>query len=190
MGLFPDEIRPLLRRPGSPRTFGVLVSGAGDINPLRKLANDTLGRFEQVLQTELELPIHFGNWDYREATPTVVPVSDFSRMSLNAVDRSSAVFALFRRSWGAVTAEEIERAFQRRRGGEDVEVFAFVHPDQITTQHRDLFDDIAATFGEQIVYQEYRSQVQFQARFDACLFRFLFERLTTSNPELIRGAAA
>lgn len=189
----PDQLGQLLGRlggSGAPRTFEFFVSGASDIDHLRDLADATLRRFEQVLRTELELPIHFASWDYREATPTTVARGTLAATSLATVDRCSAVIPIFLGRLGRISSQEIIRAFERRQRGEDIEIFAFVHPERLTDQHRNFFREIRDTFGRELSSSPYHNQLQFQARFDAWLFKFLFERLTTSNPALLGGAAA
>jgi hypothetical protein len=189
----PDQLRPLLGRrggSGSPRTFEFLVSASSDTDHLRDLADASIRRFQQVLRTELRLPIFFESWDYREATPTVVPRGALAATSLATVDRSSAVIPIFGRRLGRIASQEISRAFDRRQRGEDIQVVAFVHPDQRTARQREFFNGITETYGEEIVFAEYHDRLEFQGRFDAWLFRYLFERLTTANPELLSGAAA
>ncbi len=175
MGVPPDQLRPS-GLGGPPQTLEFLVCGSSDTNHLRDLADAAIRRFRQVLRTELGLPIYLESWDYREATPTVVPQGGVAAASLATVDRCNAVIPIFGRRLGRIASEELEHAFERRRRGETVAVIAFVHPDQRTATQQAFFDRITETYGEVIVFAEYHDRLEFQARFDAWLFRYLFEQ--------------
>jgi hypothetical protein len=182
VGVPPDQLGAAgLRGSAAPQTFEFLVCGSSDTNHLRDLADAAIRRFQQVLRRELDLPIFFESWDYREATPTVIPKGTLAATSLATVDRSNAVIPIFGRRLGRIASEELERAFQRRKRGEAVEVIAFVHPGQRTARQRAFFDRLTETYGEEIVFGEYHDRLEFQARFDAWLFRYLFEKQLTND---------
>ena len=165
----------------------LFVSCGSDRDSYRDVAKDAIERLRQVIQFEMGLDVTIAYWDYRTATPTVVPRGALASMSLANVDRSDALVAIFGRRVPRITKQEIRRAFERRRRGERQEVFVFAHPGLITSQHDGFFQRIEDDFGETIVYAPYSNRLTFQASLYTTLFQYLFGQLGTANPALLAG---
>jgi hypothetical protein len=173
------------------RAITFFVSGGSDTNRQRDIAEDTIRRLGQVIESELLLDATLRSWDYRISTPTVVPRGGLAGPSLSNVDRSEALVAIFGARLPSVTQEEIRHQFRRRRDGEPVEVYVFVNPSKLTDRHWEFFGAIEHDFGEAIVFAQYMTNLDFQALLYSTLFNFLFRQLATSTPPLVgRGLAA
>jgi hypothetical protein len=106
----------------------LFISNGSDTNRYRDVAADVGHRLTQLLQYELGYDVGIVNWDYRRATPTVVPAGTLASTSLRMVDRAEALVAIFGRRDPTVTKEEIRQAFRRLDTGEAVDVFVFANP--------------------------------------------------------------
>jgi hypothetical protein len=171
------------------RTINIFVSCGSDMNGHRDLAVDAIRRLQQLLQFEMNLEVTINHWDYRLATPGVVPSGALAATSLANVDRSDALIAIFGRRVPVITQHEIREAFMRRQRGETQAVFVFANPDQMTDRHRTFFTEIEQTFGEEIVFGHFANRTTFQAALYTMLFRYFFEQLGTANPALVGEAA-
>jgi hypothetical protein len=172
------------------RTVNIFVSCGGDMNAHRDLAADAIRRLQQLLQFEMNLSVTINHWDFRFATPDVVPRGALATTSLTNVDRSDALIAIFGRRVPVITRQEIHEAFARRQRGEVQAIFVFANPDQLSDAHREFFAEVENAFGEEIVFGHYSNRLTFQAALYTMLFRYLFEQLGTANPALMSGAAA
>jgi hypothetical protein len=170
------------------RAIDIFISGGSDTNRHRDLASEAIDRLRQVLQYELGLDVTITSWNYRHATPTVVPGGTLAATSLANVDRSDVLVGIFAKSLPRITQEEVREALTRRQNGESQELFVFANPNRLTARHWDFFNELRDTFGEEIVFGHYTDRVTFQASLYTTLFKYLFERLTTANPPLLSGA--
>jgi hypothetical protein len=171
------------------QSVGIFISNGSDTNRYRDTASDVLARLRQLLQYELHYDVTLANWDYRRASPTVVPSGTMAATSLSIVDQSHALVAIFGRRCPRITCQEIRRAIERRVSGERIEVFIFLNPGLRTPEHDTFFNQLGADFAVEPVWAAYTSQVTFQAQLFTTLMRFLLEHLEISNPGLISGAA-
>jgi hypothetical protein len=64
------------------RAIDIFISGGSDTNKHRHLAAEAIERLRQALQYELRLDVTITSWDYRHATPTVVPEGSLAAVSL------------------------------------------------------------------------------------------------------------
>jgi hypothetical protein len=163
----------------------LFVSCGSDRDRYRDVAKDAIERLRQVIQFEMRPDVTIAYWDYRIATPTVVPVGTLAATSLANVDRSDALVAIFGKRVPNVTTQEVREAFERRRRGEKQDVFMFAHPGLMTPQHDELLKAIENDYGETIVYAPYRDQLSFQGSLYTTLFKYLFEQLGIANPALL-----
>jgi hypothetical protein len=163
----------------------VFVSCGSDRNGYRDVAKDAIERLRQLIRFEMTLEATIEYWDYRTATPTVVPRGGLAATSLANVDRSDALVAIFGRSLPNITTQEIRRAFERRERGEAEDVFVFVNPGLKTARHDAFFDRIEHDFGETIIWTPYTSRLTFQAGLYTTLFRYLFDQLGRASPALL-----
>ncbi len=166
----------------------LFVSCGSDRDKYRDLVKDAVDRLRQVIQFGLRPDVTIAYWDYRMETPTVVPVGALAATSLANVDRSDALVAIFGRRVPKITTQEIREAFERRRRGENLEVFMFAHRGLMTPKHAELLKGIEDDFGETIVYAYYQDRLSFQGLLYATLFKYLFEQLgVATHALLVRG---
>jgi hypothetical protein len=171
------------------RNIQLFVSCGSDRNGFRDVANDAIDRLRQVIQSEMRLEVILTQWDYRKATPTVVPAGALAATSLANVDRAAALVAIFGKRVPPITTQEVRKAFERRRSGETVDVFMFAQENLMTPRHRRLLKDIQDDFGETISYAQYQDRLSFQGALHTTLFKYLFEQLGVANPALLPGGA-
>ena len=166
------------------RRVEVFISNGSDTDHYRDTALDVLRRLQQLFQAELNYDVAITNWDYRIASPTLVPAGALAGPSLRVVDRSHACVAIFGRRCGLVTRQEVREMLEREARGEPVRLFVFVNPAQRTQVHDDFFADLAATFGWEPAWGPYSDRLSFQGILFTTLLGFLLEHLEIRNPEL------
>lgn len=166
------------------RQVAFFISNGSDTNRYRDTAVDVIRRLQQLLQAELNYDVALTEWDYRLASPTIVPVGGLAGPSLRVVDRSRVCVAILGRRCPRVTQEEIKEMLTRRQRGEAVELFLFVNESQMTSDHHSLFAEITAAFGVELVWAPYSDRVTFQATLFTTVVRFLLEHLEIRNPAL------
>jgi len=166
------------------RQVAFFISNGSDTNRYRDTAVDVLRRLQQLLQTELNYDVALTEWDYRLASPTIVPVGGLAGPSLRVVDRSRVCVAILGARCPRIAQEEIKEMLTRRQQGEAVELFLFVNESQIGSAHRAFFDEVRTTFGVELVWAPYSDRVTFQATLFTTVTRFLLEHLEIRNPSL------
>ncbi len=155
----------------------LMISNGADTDPFRDLAGTVAAAVAHVFTYELEEVVVIRDWDYRMDNPRVVPAGALAARSLSMVEKSECLLAIFGPTVPMITSQEITRAFERRQAGEQVDFWLFLNPDQKNADHNAFLDGIAARFGERIVYSEYRSEMEFQARAMTTLFAYVARRL-------------
>jgi hypothetical protein len=170
------------------RQVEVFISNGSDTNTYRNTAVDVLKRLQQLLQAELNYDVAITNWDYRLASPTLVPAGELAGPSLRVVDRSHACIAIFGRSCPRITRQEVREMLVRQQRGESVELFVFVDPKKKGLAHDQFFEDLTDAFGIELVWAPYSDPLSFQAILFTTLIGFLLNHLEIKNPALL-GAA-
>ena len=94
------------------------------------------------------------------------------------VDSSEFLLAIFGENVPPIASQEILRVFERRRDGAPVDFRLFLDPRKKTTEHDDFLARIKTEFGEEIVYAEYQSELDFQATVVMTLFEYVIGKLT------------
>jgi hypothetical protein len=155
-----------------------MISGGSDTERHRDIAVDMATRVSHLFSYQLNQPVTIRQWDYRFDNPTVVPAGTLATRSLSMVDSSECLLAIFGENVPPITSQEIFRVFQRRRDGFPVDFRLFLDPRKKTTEHDDFLARIKAEFGEQIVYAEYQSELDFQAKVVMTLFEYVMHKLT------------
>src|SRR5439155_12507474 len=153
----------------------LFISCGSDVNKYRDLGRGTFKLLEDTF-LEMAVPLYIRNWDYRTDPPRVVPVGAVAARSLNMVDRSHGLIAIFGSTLPRVTCAEIREMFDRRRRGQRVEIWVFVNPDKKTQEHAGFFEQVKKEFGEEIIYSLYRSPTDFQGMLFRTLIPFIFGR--------------
>jgi hypothetical protein len=164
----------------------VMISNGDDTNMFRDRALDVVRRLHHMFVHQMGVGLGITNWDYRLDPPGIVPAGTLATRSLSMVDRSEALLAIFGPTVPTITSEEVWRAFERRRSGEQAEVWTFLNPDQKTSDHDAFVERICSEFGEQVVWANYRDELDFQGRLFTTLLPYLLGRAGASFP----GAAA
>ena len=101
--------------------------------------------------------------------------------SLSMVDLSEVVLVIFGAKVPKITRKEMLRAFERRKSGSRVEVWAFVDPRTIQ-KPEELFAKIKRKFDEEVVWTPYRGKTDFQATMFTTMFKYLSERCGAKFP--------
>ena len=170
------------------REVALFISNGSDTNRYRDTAGDVIRRVQQLLQAELRYDVALTEWDYRLASPSIVPAGGLAGPSLRMVDRSRACIAVFGRRCPPITRKEVTEMVERRQRGEDVGLFVFVNPAQIGPDHDAFFAEIATTYGVEVAWAPYSDRLTFQGTLFTTLMRFLLEHLEIRNPALQAAA--
>jgi hypothetical protein len=166
------------------REVALFISNGSDTNRYRDTAGDVIRRVQQLLHTELNYDVALTEWDYRLASPTMVPAGGLAGPSLRLVDRSLACIAIFGGRCPPITREEIKEMVERLQRGEEVGLFVFVNPAQKGPDHDAFFAEIATTYGFEVAWAPYSDRLTFQGTLFTTLMRFLLEHLEIRNPAL------
>lgn len=158
------------------RRLRIMVSSADDADRWRDIVEDVRQRLQHSYQNEVGLFYILDSWDYRMATPTVVPRGELAGPSLAAVRASHCLILIVEGRVGDVSREEVLEAFERRANGDIIEVRVFLHEGGDEAALRELADQVLAKYNEQIVRTKFSDELNFQARMFCCL-----------NEELLRG---
>jgi hypothetical protein len=142
-----------------------------------------------MFQKTMDVPISITNWDYRIDPPMVVPGGAVATRSLQMVERSNALIAVFGAAVPDITCQEIRQAFQLRQQGNPVEVWTFLNPDAKTDDHDAFLEAIRAEFGVDIVYAPYKDPLEFQAKMFTTLIPYLLKRIADAGVPLMGGGA-
>jgi hypothetical protein len=142
----------------------IMISNGSDTDRYRDVAAGVLDMMGHMLLYQLNVPLSLTNWDYRRDPPAVVPAGQLAARSLEMVERSQALLAIFGRRVPRVTCLEIRRAFERRQAGHTHPVWVFVNPKTKTDKHQEFFDQIKHDFGEEIIHAPYTDRLSFQSK--------------------------
>ena len=93
------------------------------------------------------------------------------------VDSSECLLAILGKNVPPIASQEMVRAFERRRAGASVEFWMFLDPRKKTRRHEDFLQRIKNEFGEEIVFAEYQSDLEFQSAVAMTLVEYVFKRL-------------
>ena len=156
----------------------LMISSGGDTKRHRDIAVDMATRVSHLFTYQLNQPVTIRQWDYRFDNPTVVPAGTLATRSLSMVDSSEFLLAIFGENVPPIASQEILRVFERRRDGAPVDFRLFLDPRKKTTEHDDFLARIKTEFGEEIVYAEYQSELDFQATVVMTLFEYVIGKLT------------
>jgi hypothetical protein len=154
-----------------------MISSGDDRKRHRDIAVEMAARVSHLFTHQLDEPVTIRQWDYRLDNPTVVRAGTLPTRSLSMVDRSECLLAILGKSVPPITSQEILRAFERRRAGSSVEFWMFLDPRKKTRGHEDFLQRIKTDFGEEVVYAEYQSDLQFQATVTMTLVEYVFKQL-------------
>jgi hypothetical protein len=160
----------------------VMIANGGDTIEYRDCALDVIRRLNHLFLYELNLGMSVTNWDFRLDAPTVISEGAMAQRSLGIVDRSEVVLPIFGNTVPAITSQEMWQAFERRRSGANVEVWTFVNPLTMVDDHTAYFETIKNEFHEEVVYSEYRSQLEFQGSIFTAMFKYLIDRAGATFP--------
>lgn len=166
------------------RRVEVSIVNGSDADLYRDTALDVLRRLQQLFQSELNYDVAIVNWDYRLASPTVVPAGGLAGPSLRVIDRSHACIAIFGRRCPRITREEVTEMLEREARGEPVKLFVFVNPAQRQQALDDFFAELSATFGREPLWSQYSDRLSFQGILFTTLVGFLLEHLEIRNTSL------
>ncbi len=155
----------------------LFVSCGAEVDSYRNTALDVFRRIEQMFDRELNVPLAIGNWDFRIDNPRVVQAGGLAARSLDMVQRTNAMIAIFGQGLPRITCQEIREAFRQRQAGASVEVWLFLDRQLRGRPHADFVSRIRREFHEQIVFGEYTSELDFQAMLFTTLIPYLLRRL-------------
>lgn len=165
----------------------VFISGGADTDECRDVSLAVIRHLQQMFQKTMGVPISIGNWDYRIDPPAVVPGGAVATRSLQMVERSNALVAVFGAAVPEITCQEIRQGFQLRSEGNSVEVWTFLNPDAKTEDHETFLRNINEEFGVQIVYTPYRNLLEFQAMLFTTMIPYLLRRIEDAGVPLLGG---
>ena len=154
-----------------------MISSGGDRRRHRDIAVKMAARVSHLFTYQLDEPVTIRQWDYRLDNPTVVRAGTLPMRSLSMVDRTECLLAILGKEVPPITSKEILRAFERRRAGSPVEFWMFLDPRQQTRKHKDFLRRIKSQFGEEVVYAEYHSELEFQASVAMTLTGYVIKQL-------------
>lgn len=160
----------------------VMISNGKDTNLYRDRAQDVLARVQHMFLYGMQTELYVTEWDYRRDASTLVAAGGVATRSLAMVDYSEALLAILGPTVPKITSQEIRRACERRQRGETVELWTFVNPDQATDRHNRFFSGIKRDFSLEIVWSEYRNELEFQATLFTTLFPYLSQRAGARYP--------
>jgi hypothetical protein len=158
------------------RRLSVMVSCADDANRWRDIVEGVRRHLQHSYQFELNLPYAIDSWDYRIATPTVVPRGRMAGPSLAAVGRSECLIVIVDGRVGPISREEVLEAFKLQASGQNREVHVFLRAGGDQDGLQELVDEVRETYGQQILWTTFDGELDFQARIFCCL-----------NEEMLRG---
>lgn len=157
----------------------VLISCGADVNHLRDIARDCLGRLTQMLDDDLKANLILREWDYRYDAPTDVPAGHLADRSLEMVDHADAVLAILGARVPEVTSREIHRVYEAREGGQPKLLWLFLNPAERGADHDHLIATVRDEFGVDIIWTPYTSDMDFQAKVFTTLVPYLVRRTST-----------
>jgi len=158
------------------RRLRIMVSCADDADRWRDIVEQVRQRLQHSYQNEVGFFFILDSWDYRIATPLVVPRGELAGPSLAAVRASHCLILIVEGRVGEVSRKEVYEAFERRANGEIVHVRVFLHKGGDEAALRELANQVLEKYNEQIVWTTFDDELDFQARIFCCL-----------NEELLRG---
>ena len=165
----------------------VFISGGDEVAPYRTVGMEVLRHLQQMFQKDLNVPLAIGTWDFRIDPPAVVPPGTLAARSLSMVERTNCIVVVFGAQLPKVTCQEVRHAFKLRQRGERVEVKVFLSRLRRTRSHSDFLRRIKTKFHEEIVYSQYESKLDFQAKLFTTLTPFVIEKMREAGITL--GAA-
>lgn len=169
----------------------VAIVGAADADPYRTVASSVLGHFQSVLFDDLGYPIALHAWDYKSDTPRLVPKGRLAARSVQMVQNSETMIAVFEEDVGPVTKDEVREMVERRRDGEPVEVMVFLNPGKKGEELDGFFESLARECDWEPSWTPYTDELEFQALVFKALLKFIIPRLGTfQTPPLLPEAPA
>lgn len=142
----------------------VFISGGDEIESYRNIGLEVLRHLQQMFQKDIGVPLAIGTWDFRIDPPTVVRAGALAARSLSMVDRTNCIVVVFGSQLPKITCREIRHAFELRSRGQQVEVKVFLNRQLKTRSHGDFLRRIRGKFREEVVYSQYESELDFQAK--------------------------
>jgi hypothetical protein len=170
---------------GSPRTLEeipLLISGGSEIRTYRKIAENVLHRFNQMLSIELRARYVFTQWDYTIDSSRDEELGHFADRSIEAVDNSEGVIAIVANVVTPTSRLEIRRVYELRRLGQDRQLWFLVVP--LPEDHHDgggtplaaFVHEIKRDFEKERIYHLVEHELDFQASLIIEMMPFLILR--------------
>lgn len=160
----------------------VMISNGENEDPYRDCAKRVIERLNHMFRQDLNQALYVTNWDYRLDPPGVVPAGDLAVRSLSMVTRSEALVAIFGSTVPDITAQEVRRAFEKRRRGTSMPVWTFLNPGLKGHRHETFVEEIRNDFNEQIVWAHYTDLLDFQGLLFTTLTPYLLKRSGANFP--------
>ena len=162
----------------------VFISGGDEVAPYRSVGMDVIRHLQQMFQKDLNVPIAIGTWDFRIDPPAVVPAGTLAARSLSMVERTNCIVVVFGAQLPKITCREVRHAFELRRRGDRVEVKVFLSRQHRTRSHSDFLRRIKKKFHEEVVYSQYESRLDFQAKLFTTLTPFVIGKMREAGMPL------
>jgi len=146
----------------------VLVSAADEEHRLRKIASEAFVRINHMLVQVYNARILLNEWNYQLDPAREVRPGHLADRSLQAVERSELVIAIVGRSVGQIAKQEVLHHYKLKGLGlAPRTLWLFAHKPRPRTAHylplADLVKEVKESYGEEIVYKEVGSELDFQA---------------------------
>src|SRR5947207_15411957 len=106
----------------------VFISCAADADHLRDIAADVMIRLTQMFNSQTDWALYIYQWDYRKDPGGPVHGAALAARSLEELDKSDGVVAIFSERIGRIATAEIDRAFAMYRADPSFEVWPYLDP--------------------------------------------------------------
>lgn len=154
----------------------VMISGGRDTDVQRDVAGSVLIDLQHMFRKEMHEPVFIDQWDYRRASPTVVPSGAMAALSLQQVEQTHILIVLLDQRVPEITGQEVERALELRATGRPLEVYAYTRP-PTPAEITDFLSELKTRLGLEVVYAPYDDHLTLQARLFTTLVPYVLARL-------------
>jgi hypothetical protein len=159
----------------------VFISGGDEVASYRNIGLNVIQHLQQMFQKDLNIPVAIGTWDFRLDPPGVVAAGTLSARSLSMVERTNCIVVVFGGDLPKLTCKEVRHAFKLRERGNDVEVKVFLSRLHRTRSHSDFLRRLKQRFHEEVVYAQYDSRIDFQAKLFTTLMPFVMKKMAAAG---------
>jgi hypothetical protein len=166
----------------------IFISCGEEVEPFRDIAGRVLNALRSAFVFGLSRSVTVTYWDFRDASPAVVPAGQYSAPSLGQVDKSRAVIGILGASVPQVTGDELILATRRLAEGRIDQVWLFLDKTTKSDIHAKFIRRVRRATKMQHLYQEFEGELDFQEKLFVALTPYFVTKVILEDQTPVESA--